>query len=193
VLGALSTGHKTAILVVAAVFIVFALCSSFVFSRMNPNFPGRRLVLFIAVCVLLTAAMLGAVIALASEPPERRAESEQARASTRSATSTAAAPPAAPAGDAAAGKELFVSQGCSACHTFGPAASTGTTGPDLDHLAADAQKANRGSLEQYTRESIVDPGAYVVPKYPDGVMPPNFGSLGPKKIADLVAFLTSGS
>jgi mono/diheme cytochrome c family protein len=190
VLSALSTGHKTAILVVAGVFIVFALCSSFVFSRLNPNFPGRRLVLFVAVCVLLTAAMLGAVIALAGEPPERRAEAEQAHAEQK--TSTAAAPPTAPAGTAAVGKELFASQGCSACHTFMPAGSTGTTGPDLDHLAADAQKANRGSLEQYAKESIVDPGAYVVANYPNGVMPTNFASLGDKKIADLVAFLTSG-
>ena len=69
-LSALSTGHKTVIVVVAAVFIVFALCSSFVFSRMNPNFPGRRIALFIGACVLLTAAMLGAVIACAGEPPE---------------------------------------------------------------------------------------------------------------------------
>jgi len=191
VLSALSTGHKTAILVVAAVFIVFALCSSFVFSRLNPNFPGLRIVLFIAVCVLLTAAMLGSVIALAGEPPERRAEHQQTRAANKPATSTPA-PPAGPAGNAAAGKALFESQGCSSWHTFKPAGSTGTTGPDLDHLAADAQKANRGSLAQYTKESIVDPGAYVVPNYPNGVMPTNFGSLGDKKVADLVAFLTSG-
>jgi cytochrome c oxidase subunit 2 len=185
VLSALSTGHKTAILIVAGVFIVFALCSSFVFSRMNPNFPGRRLVLFVAVCVLLTAAMLGAVIALASEPKEVAAEKENQAASTK--------PPVVRAGDAAAGKALFESQGCSACHTFAPAGSNGTTGPDLDHLAADAQKANRGSLQKYTTESIVDPGAYVVPNYPNGVMPGNFGALGQKKIADLVAFLTGGS
>jgi cytochrome c551/c552 len=184
-LGALSTGHKTAILVVAAVFIVFALCSSFVFSRMNPNYPGRRMVLFIVVCVLLTAAMLGSVIAFASEPKEVAAEKENEAASTT--------PPAARAGDAAAGKALFASQGCSSCHTFKPAGSTATVGPDLDDLAANAQKANRGSLEQYTKESIVDPGAYVVPGFANGVMPTNFASLGDQKIADLVAFLTSGS
>jgi mono/diheme cytochrome c family protein len=189
VLSALSTGHKTAILVVAAVFIVFALCSSFVFSRMNPNFPGRRIALFVVVCVVLTAAMLGAVIAFAGEPKEVAAEKENKAAA---AHPRGAAPPSAPAGNAAAGKALFAAQGCAACHTFGPAGSSGTTGPDLDHLAADAQKANRGSLAAYTKESIVDPGAYVVPGYSNGVMPTNFASLGDKKIADVVAFLTSG-
>lgn len=192
-LSALSTGHKTAILVVAAVFIVFALCSSFVFSRLNPNFPGRRRLLFVAVCVLLTAAMLGSVIALASEPKEERG----AEGSTTSeAATTHAAPPAAPAGpkgNAAAGKALFTSQGCSSCHTFRPAGSTGTVGPDLDHLASDAQKANRGPLEKYAKESIEDPNAYVVPGFSQGVMPGNFASLGDKKIADLVAFLKGGS
>jgi mono/diheme cytochrome c family protein len=190
VLSALSSGHKAAILVVGGVFIVFALTSSFVFSRFNPNFPGRRVALFAAVCVLLTAGMLGTVIALAGEPKEARG----GEGSTAGATTTKRpAAPAAPAGNAAAGKALFAAQGCGACHRFGPAGSTGTTGPDLDHLAADAQKAKRGSLEQYTTESIKEPGAYVVPNYPNGVMPANFASLGDKKIADLVAFLTSGS
>jgi mono/diheme cytochrome c family protein len=185
VLSALSTGHKTELLVVAGVFIVFALCSSFVFTRMNPNFPGRRMALFVAVCVLLTAAMLGSVIAFAGEPKEVAAEKEN---------KAAAAHPRgeAPNGNAAAGKALFASQGCSACHTFKPAGSTAKVGPDLDKLASDAQKANRGSLAAYVKESIADPGAYVVPGYTNGVMPTNFASLGDKKIADLVAFLTAG-
>ena len=191
-LSALSTGHKTEIVVVAAVFIVFALCSSFVFSRMNPDFPGRRIVLFVAVCVLLTAAMLGSVIAFAGEPKEKAAEKEN-QAAAAHPRGEAPSPAPASAGDEAAGKALFGAQGCSACHTFKPAGSTAQVGPDLDHLAADAQKANRGPLAQYVKESIVDPGAYVVPGYTNGVMPGNFGALGDKKIADLVAFLTSGS
>ena len=191
-LSALSSGHKTALLVVAGVFIVFALCSSFVFTRMNPNYPGKRLVLFILVCVLLTATMLGSVIAFAGEPKEKAAEKENEAAATHP---RGEAPPSAPAstGNAAAGKALFVSQGCSACHTFKPAGSTAQVGPDLDNLASDAQKAGRGPLEQYVHESIVDPGAYVVPGFSNGVMPGNFASLGDEKIADLVAFLTSGS
>lgn len=189
-LSALSTGHKTAIVAVAAVFIVFALCSSFVFSRMNPNFPGKRIALFVGICVLLTAAMLGAIIALAGEPPEAGAKVEE-RNPVVHQTTGAETTPAAPAGNAAAGKALFASQGCNACHTFKPAGSTAKVGPDLDELAANAKTANRGSVDQYATESIKDPSAYVVPGYPNGVMP-QF-QLSDKQVADLVAFLTSGS
>ena len=74
---------------------------------------------------------------------------------------------------------------------FTPAGSNGTTGPNLDNLAADAQKANRGSVEQYATESIEDPNAYVVSGFQQGVMPTTFGqSLSKSQIADLVAFLT---
>ena len=190
-LSALSTGHKTVIVVAAAVFIVFALCSSFVFSRMNPNFPGKRIALFIAVCVLLTAAMLGAIIAFATEPPEAGAKAEERNPVLSQTTGTETTPSAAPAGNATAGKALFASQGCNACHTFRPAGSTAKVGPDLDDLAANAQTANRGSVQEYTAESIEDPGAYVVAGYPNGVMP-QF-QLSDKQVADLVAFLTGGS
>ena len=194
-LSALSTGHKIGILVVAAVFIGFALACSFLLPSLRPEFPGRRVRLFVAVIVLLTAGMLTAVIALAREPKEARgAESASGPATTQPAPSPAPAPAPAPsAGDAAAGKALFAAQGCGSCHTFKPAGSNGKVGPDLDKLAADAAKANRGSVQQYATESIKDPNAYVVPGFPKGVMPTTFGSLGDKKIADLVAFLTSGS
>lgn len=103
-------------------------------------------------------------------------------------------PKAAPVakGDPAAGKKLFASQGCTGCHTFKPAGSKATVGPDLEKLAADAQKANRGALDQYTFESIKNPNSYVVPGFPANVMP-NFGTLSDTQIADLVAFLTQKS
>lgn len=92
---------------------------------------------------------------------------------------------------AAAGKALYTSSGCGGCHTFKPAGSAGKVGPDLDDLDADAKKANKGSVEDYTRESIEDPGAYVVPGYPNGVMPAYKGQLTDSQIDDLVKFLTS--
>ena len=112
------------------------------------------------------------------------------RATTTPAATTPAKPPP-PAGDAAAGKTLFTAQGCVACHTFKPAGATAKVGPDLDNLAADAEKANRGTVEEYAAESIKDPTAYTVPGYPSGVMPA-FSSLSDKQVGDLVAFLTSG-
>ena len=99
--------------------------------------------------------------------------------------------PPPPAGDAAAGKTLFTAQGCVACHTFKPAGATAKVGPDLDNLAADAEKANRGTVEEYAAESIENPTAYTVPGYPSGVMPA-FNSLSDKQVGDLVAFLTAG-
>ena len=95
-------------------------------------------------------------------------------------------------GDAAAGKQLYTSNGCGGCHTFKAAGSAGKVGPDLDKLAADATKANKGSLAEYAAESIKNPSAYVVPGFPDGVMP-SFASLSDQQVADLVAFLTQKS
>ena len=102
--------------------------------------------------------------------------------------------PSAPKGNAAAGKAVFVSTGCGACHTFAPAATTGKVGPDLDKLADYAKKADQGTLAQFTQASIVTPEAYVESGYPAGVMPPTYGqTLKPQQLADLVAFLTQGS
>jgi mono/diheme cytochrome c family protein len=96
---------------------------------------------------------------------------------------------ALPKGDPAAGKRLFTSLGCSGCHTYGPAGSHGTIGPDLDKLPQYAQKANQGTLEQFTQTSITDPGAYVESGY-QNVMPTTFANLPKQQLADLVAFLT---
>jgi cytochrome c oxidase subunit II len=102
-------------------------------------------------------------------------------------------PPQAVKGNAAAGKAAFTSAGCGACHTFTPAGTKATIGPDLDKLAANAQTANQGSLADYTKTSIVDPAAYVVPGFKPGIMPPTYGtSLKPAQLADIVAFLTQG-
>lgn len=90
-------------------------------------------------------------------------------------------------GDAAAGKPIFSSKGCNGCHTFTPAASTSQTGPDLNKLSEYAETAGQ-PLDEFTRESIVNPDAYVEEGFPEGVMPPWSGT--EKELADLVAFLT---
>ena len=186
---ALATSHKIGLALAAALFVVFALISALWLPRLRPDFPGPKLKVFLAVCVLITLVMLGAVIALAKEPKEKEAAVE-----TTAAASTASGPAAtspAPTGNAANGKAVFAAQGCAACHTFTPAGSKATIGPDLDKLASDAQAANRGSLAAYTKESVVDPNAYVVPKFPKGVMPQDFGTkLSPSQLNDLIAFLT---
>jgi mono/diheme cytochrome c family protein len=194
VLAGLATSHKIGLALVAGVFIAFALICSFVLPAKWPNFPGKHMGWFIAVSVALTAAMLAAVIALAGEPKEEHGTAAGGETTVAATTTTAATTPAKPpppAGNAAAGKALFSAQGCVACHTFKPAGATAKVGPDLDNLAADAAKANRGSVEEYAAESIKNPTAYTVPGYPSGVMP-SFSSLSDKQVGDLVAFLTSG-
>jgi hypothetical protein len=70
VLLALTTGHKVGLLVVAAIFIAFALVSAMVIPRFRPNFPGRLLPLFLAATVLLFIAMLTAVLVFGAESEE---------------------------------------------------------------------------------------------------------------------------
>jgi cytochrome c oxidase subunit 2 len=89
-------------------------------------------------------------------------------------------------------KQLFVSNGCDACHTFKPASAKGTVGPDLDKLPQLAQRAGK-PLEEFIRESIVSPDAYVEPGYPKGVMPTTFSSLPKDQLDALVTYLSGGS
>ena len=89
---------------------------------------------------------------------------------------------------AEAGASLFTENGCAGCHTFGPANATGTTGPPLDDLAAQAQALGR-EPEEFVRESIVDPDAVVTEGYPAGVMPKTFGQLPEEQVNALVQYL----
>src|SRR5439155_236656 len=66
----LSTRNKIGLAVGGAAFIVFALVSSFVLPRRNPNFPGRFLGLYITIAVLFFVAMLSAVLIFGREKSE---------------------------------------------------------------------------------------------------------------------------
>jgi cytochrome c oxidase subunit II len=99
---------------------------------------------------------------------------------------------AAPAPGGASGKAVFANNGCDGCHTFKPAGSHGTVGPDLDKLAAEAQRAGQ-PLEQFIRESIVNPNAYVEPGFQKGVMPETFKTLPKSQLDALVTYLAKGA
>jgi cytochrome c oxidase subunit 2 len=91
------------------------------------------------------------------------------------------------------GLAVFQQNGCGSCHTFKPASATGTIGPDLDKLAQYAKQANRGTLAQFTKESIVNPAAYIQPGYSD-LMPHTFGTqIPPSQLAQLVQYLDQGA
>jgi mono/diheme cytochrome c family protein len=182
VLLALSTSHEVGLGVVAGLFIVFALLCSFVFPRMNANFPGRRVGLFVVLVALFTIAELGAVEKFAAESESEAAGPSGAITTTESTTTAPA-----PTGDAAAGKTVFTSAGCGACHTLKEANATGTVGPNLD-------EALKGKDADFIHESIVDPNAEIAEGYPKGLMPGNFGTaLSQKQIDDLVALLSQAA
>ena len=63
--------------------------------------------------------------------------------------------------------------------------------PDLDDLAASAKKAGV-PLDQFVRESIVDPNKYIAPGYSPNVMPKTFGSLPKSQLDAVVSYLVSG-
>jgi cytochrome c2 len=107
-------------------------------------------------------------------------------------TTTEAAPPNSGGANLAAGKQAFTANGCGSCHTLAAAGTNGTIGPDLDKLKTYAAAAKM-PLEQFIRESIVKPNAYIEKGYPKGVMPENFGSLPKSTLDALVAFLAASA
>jgi cytochrome c oxidase subunit II len=95
------------------------------------------------------------------------------------------------AGSPAAGKKVFMANGCGGCHTFKPAGSKGTVGPALTkaRLTADAKRAKQ-SYTTFIRTSIVLPKKYVASGYKP-VMP-SYAKLSKKQLDDLVAFVAKG-
>jgi len=99
-----------------------------------------------------------------------------ASASTGGATTATPAPN---------GKELFASEGCAGCHTFKPAGSNGTVGPNLAEISKEGSKA--------VLDAIVKPNADIPPGYKPNVMPQDFGkTLTKAQLAALVAFIVNG-
>ncbi len=102
-------------------------------------------------------------------------------------------PPPAGGGNAAAqGAKVFAAQGCSSCHTFKPANATGKVGPDLDKLPEYAKKAGK-PLDEFIRQSIEDPNAYVEQGYQPNVMPNFKPILKPAEVDALVQYLAQGA
>jgi hypothetical protein len=67
----LTTENKIGLAIVALVFIGFALVSSFVIPRRNPDYPGKAgLGVFAIVCVVLFIAQLASVLHFGVEKKE---------------------------------------------------------------------------------------------------------------------------
>jgi mono/diheme cytochrome c family protein len=91
------------------------------------------------------------------------------------------------------GEQIFTAAGCAGCHTFAPAGSNGTIGPNLNDLKAAAAKFGKGKPpEDYVRESILKPDAFIVPSYPNA-MPSFQGRLTDQQVKALVDYLLKSS
>jgi mono/diheme cytochrome c family protein len=134
VLLAITTTGKIVLILVAGSFIGFSLVASMVVPRRFPSFPGSRGGLFVAVCIVLFAAQLGAVVwVTGTQEVEESAAGETTPGGTQpSETTTTATTATAEPGDADAGKAVFESAGCTQCHTLKDAGAKGTVGPNLD-------------------------------------------------------------
>ena len=100
---ALSTWHKIGLAGVAAVFIVFALASSFLFPRYRPSYPAGRLGWFIVVTLALFLGMLAAVEIFGAEPAEKAAGENEP-------TTSASTPSTTPSGGRGGAQTVQVSE-----------------------------------------------------------------------------------
>ena len=173
---ALSSGQKAGILVVAAIFIGFALSASFLLPRRNPDFPtGRGVPLFVVASIALLVAMMTAMAVFAREEEEAAGHEPAATETQPSGTEptpTETGDGAAPQGNAQAGSEVFQSAGCAGCHTLEAAGAAGTVGPSLDEsqpdhaLVVERVTNGMGAMPsfkgQLSEAQIQDVAAYVV-------------------------------
>jgi len=96
--------------------------------------------------------------------------------------------------------QLFVQSGCAVCHTIpgidsakgreGPRLVLGINGPK--RLADPNYQGTATTVHEYIIESILNPGAYVVPGYPDRVMPRWYGKKLNAKAIDRIASYLKG-
>jgi mono/diheme cytochrome c family protein len=90
----------------------------------------------------------------------------------------------------ASGQQLFASSGCAGCHAI-QGISTGVVGPNLTQIGEIAATREDGtSAEDYTRQSILNPNAFVVEGFQPNIMPQNYSQqLSSRQLDDLIAFL----
>ena len=160
---------KTVLLIVAITFILWSLITAIFVPKRSPGFP-KRLDAYILVSALLFVAQMSAVVwVTGTQEVEEAHAAEAAVEGQESGTTTGAAP----SGDAAAGKQVFETAGCVACHTLADAGSTGTVGPNLDEAKPPASLV----VERVTHGM--------------GAMPPFKGQLTEKQIQDVAAYVSS--
>jgi hypothetical protein len=93
-------------------------------------------------------------------------------------------------------EEIILNSGCGACHAIGELGEKGKVGPDLSFIGATAAGRVAGlSAEEYLRQSILEPNAFIAPVCPNGpclanIMPRDYTMrLSEEQLEIMVAFL----
>jgi mono/diheme cytochrome c family protein len=141
----------------------------FVLDRLRPMRRSTPLV------AILALALAFAVAGCGGETVTATPETVIGDIPTESAPSTDDLPALALKGDATAGKEVFASQGCAACHTLADANATGTVSPNLDEA--------KPSYELVVTRVTLGQGG--MPKFGD--------KLEAQQIADVAEFVSSSA
>jgi cytochrome c551/c552 len=98
------------------------------------------------------------------------------------------------AGEQAQG--IILNSGCGSCHVIGSLGESGKVGPDLSNIGIDAgNRMPDQSADEFIRESILNPSAFIAPNCPNGpcldnIMPADYKiRLSDNQIQTLVDFL----
>jgi len=90
------------------------------------------------------------------------------------------------------GRQVYRALGCASCHEGSLFNLFRPVGPPLNEAGLVGRKRVPGmTAEDYLRLAITDPGAYVVPGYPDSMPRGIAGELSAEDLAALVAYLAS--
>ena len=84
------------------------------------------------------------------------------------------------------GEQLFISIGCNACHSLD--ADTTIVGPSLVGIADRAGTRTSLSAEDYMRESINDPAAFIVEGFTNSMVVPKIPA---DQVEDLIAYIST--
>ena len=170
----------------------------------KPPFDRETGLIIMVVCGGILVTLLLTFFSGTPNPttPAPRPGSQEAQASARERVPTAKSKVSLANVPLATGDEpipkLFIQSGCAACHTIpgilaakgreGPRLVLGTNGPK--RLADPNYHGTATTVHEYIMESILSPGTYVVPGYPDRVMPRWYGKkLSAAALDKIIAYL----
>jgi len=92
----------------------------------------------------------------------------------------------------ARGRQVYRDLGCASCHEGNLLNLFRPVGPPLGHIGTVAETRRPGvSAADYIRQAVTDPGAYVVPGYPDSMPRGMADRLSKEDLDALVAYLLS--